>query len=61
MYAGIAGGTNINKLSQSLWHLRLRHLNVVDMKKVISESMLSGLDDIDMVQPRMMARSISLH
>lgn len=38
-FAGVADGDN-----QKLWHSRLAHLNVYDMKKLITNDMASGLE-----------------
>lgn len=46
VFAGIAGEDNLNKLSQSLWHFRLAHLNTFDMKKLIEDKMVDGFDKI---------------
>lgn len=35
IFAGISGENNIHRVSQSLWHFRLSHLNIFDMKSLI--------------------------
>lgn len=46
-FAGIAGEDNLMKFSQDLWHFRLGHLNVFDMKKLIDHGMVDGIGRID--------------
>lgn len=45
-FAGVSG--NLNDSSQQLWHFRLGHLNTADMKKMISNDMVIGLDKVNM-------------
>lgn len=46
VFAGIAGEEQLNKASQNLWHFRLAHLNVSDMKKMVNQNMAIGLDKL---------------
>lgn len=47
IFAGIAGEKNVNRLTQDLWHFRLGHVNVCDLKKMIHNKMVNGIDAID--------------
>lgn len=45
-FAGVSGN-NSTKISQSLLHHRLGHLNVYDMKKMVNGKFVTGLDNIN--------------
>lgn len=47
IFAGIAGEKNVNRITQDLWHFRLGHVNVCDLKKMIHNKMVNGIDAID--------------
>lgn len=47
-FAGITEEGNSNQFSQNLWHSRLCHLNVNDMKKMITNEMVTGLEKLKM-------------
>lgn len=47
VFAGIAGEKNVNRLTQDLWHFRLGHVNAHDLKKLIVNGMVDGIDRID--------------
>lgn len=44
IFAGVA---DVKHFSQNLWHSRLCHLNVFDMKKLIGQNMVTGMDKIN--------------
>lgn len=46
-FAGFTGEDNLKSVSQDLWHFRLGHLNVFDMKKMINNEMVDGMDKMD--------------
>lgn len=46
VFAGIADVEKLNKASQNLWHFRLGHLNVNDMKRMVNQNMVTGLDKL---------------
>lgn len=46
VFAGFSGENKLNKFSQSLWHFRMGHLNAVDMKKMINQRMVDGLEQV---------------
>lgn len=46
-FGGISNERAYNKISQELLHFRLGHLNVFDMKKLISRNMVNGLNNMD--------------
>lgn len=46
-FAGLAGKQESNKFFQDLLHFRLGHLNVFDMKKLISRNMVCGLNQTE--------------
>lgn len=46
VFAGYTGEGNLHKISQSLWHFRLGHLNTNDMKKLASK-MADGFDRVN--------------
>lgn len=46
-FAGVADEESRNKLAQSLWHQRLCHLNVFDMRKLIVQDMVTGIEKIN--------------
>lgn len=48
VFAGVAGEDNLNHVSQILWHFRLGHLNVFDMKKLVNQQMVDGIDKLNM-------------
>lgn len=45
-FAGVADEWSRKKQIQSLWHQRLCHLNVFDMKKLITQEMVTGIEKI---------------
>lgn len=47
VFAGFAGENDLKQANQSLWHFRLGHVNAFDMKKMITNKMVSGMDTID--------------
>lgn len=46
VFAGVANENELNKLSQNLWHFRLGHLNVFDMKRMIKHNMIKGIENV---------------
>lgn len=46
VFAGFTGEKNLHKISQTLWHFRLAHLNATDMKKLVNR-MADGLDKVN--------------
>lgn len=46
VFAGIADMEKLTKASQNLWHFRLGHLNVNDMKKMVNKNMATGLEKL---------------
>lgn len=46
VFAGIAGEDNLKSVSQDLWHFRLGHLNLFDMKRMINREMVDGIDKV---------------
>lgn len=46
-FAGLSCGQSKGKVSQNLLHFRLGHLNVTDMKRMISRNMVSGLENCE--------------
>lgn len=46
VFAGFTGKEQLNKISRSLWHFRLGHLNANDMKKLIGK-MADGLEKVN--------------
>lgn len=57
VFAGISSGNNLEKFSQSLWHCRMGHLNVFDMKKMISNQMIKGLEQVNVDTDSMFCES----
>lgn len=47
VFAGVADDDSLNKLSQNLWHFRLGHLNVFDMKRMIKFKMIDGIENVN--------------
>lgn len=47
IFAGFSDENNIHRVSQSLWHFRLSHLNVFDMKSLIDYQMIDGISKIN--------------
>lgn len=46
VFAGISGEMNLKHATQNLWHFRLGHLNPNDMKKLIKQGMVNGMQDV---------------
>ena len=44
VFAGFTGESNLNSISQNLWHFRLGHLNKNDMRKLMNGQMANGID-----------------
>lgn len=47
VFAGVASGNDLNKLTQDLWHYRLGHLNVFDMKRMVKHKMVKGIENVE--------------
>lgn len=47
VFAGFSGECNLQKISQSLWHYRLGHLNASDIEKLAKHQMAIGLEKVN--------------
>lgn len=47
LFAEYTGEKILQNISQNLWHFRLGHLNIHDMKKMVVHNMVVGLDKLD--------------
>lgn len=47
IFAGITGEDNLKSIAKDLWHFRLGHLSVFDLRKMINREMVDGMDKID--------------
>lgn len=47
VFAGVAGKNELNKLTQDLWHFRLGHLNVFDMRRMVKYNMVKGIENVE--------------
>lgn len=57
VFAGVSNGNTLEKFSQSLWHCRMGHLNVFDMKRMISGRMIKGLEQVNVDTDSMFCES----
>lgn len=46
VFAGVTGENNLKCVTQNLWHFRLSHLNVFDMKKLVNSQMVVGMGNV---------------
>lgn len=57
VFAGISSEGEVAKFSQALWHCRMGHLNVFDMKRMIGNQMINGLEQVNVDTDSMFCES----